>query len=205
MRKSIFTAVAAAAVVGGLMTATSAHAASDYFLEVTSNTPANAVNGDQTVGKITNAVQINDFSMSVENITTIGSATSGAGAGKVKFNELTITKPVDATSPMFFKLLASGQMIPGMELIARKAGANGNYIYQRYYFKMVAVTKQEQSPSDDGINETLTFAYGALGETYVKQNTTTGTTTNVFQSWSQVNNVGQLIIGTDVTSNPYLF
>ena len=38
------------------------------------------------------AFEIKDFSFGVENPTTIGSATGGAGAGKIKFNEFEIKK-----------------------------------------------------------------------------------------------------------------
>ena len=48
------------------------------------------------------AFGIQDFSFGIENPTTIGSATGGAGAGKIKFNEFTITKTSDAASPLFF-------------------------------------------------------------------------------------------------------
>ncbi len=40
--------------------------------------------------------EIKDFSFGVENPTTIGSATGGAGAGKIKFNEFTIKKTSDS-------------------------------------------------------------------------------------------------------------
>jgi hypothetical protein len=46
--------------------------------------------------------EIKDFSFGVENPTTIGSATGGAGAGKIKFNEFSITKTTDSASPNFF-------------------------------------------------------------------------------------------------------
>jgi hypothetical protein len=42
--------------------------------------------------------EIRDFSFGVENPTTIGSATGGAGAGKIKFNEFTIKKTSDVAS-----------------------------------------------------------------------------------------------------------
>src|SRR5438093_915744 len=45
------------------------------------------------------AFEIKDFSFSIENPSTIGSATSGAGAGKAKFNEVEITKTPDKASP----------------------------------------------------------------------------------------------------------
>jgi hypothetical protein len=41
------------------------------------------------------AFEITDFSFGIENPTTIGAATGGAGAGKIKFNEFTIKKTVD--------------------------------------------------------------------------------------------------------------
>ena len=44
------------------------------------------------------AFEIKDFSFGVENPTTIGSATGGAGAGKIKFNEFTIKKISDTAS-----------------------------------------------------------------------------------------------------------
>src|ERR1700740_1535883 len=47
--------------------------------------------------------EIKDFSFGVENPTTIGSATGGAGAGKVKFHEFVIKKVTDSASPVFFK------------------------------------------------------------------------------------------------------
>ena len=48
------------------------------------------------------AFEIKDFSFGIENPTTIGSATGGAGAGKIKFNEFSITKTTDSASPNFF-------------------------------------------------------------------------------------------------------
>jgi hypothetical protein len=44
------------------------------------------------------AFEIKDFNFGSENRTTIGSATGGAGAGKVKFNEFGVTKTIDSSS-----------------------------------------------------------------------------------------------------------
>ena len=55
---------------------------------------------DQKYSKTTPpSFEIKDFSFGVENPTTIGSATGGAGAGKIKFNEFTIKKTTDSASP----------------------------------------------------------------------------------------------------------
>jgi hypothetical protein len=37
--------------------------------------------------------EVKDFSFGVENPTTVGSATGGAGAGKITFNPFSVTKP----------------------------------------------------------------------------------------------------------------
>src|SRR5260221_10975191 len=58
------------------------------------------------------AFEIKDFSFGVENPTTIGSATSGAGAGKGKFNEFTIKKVTDSSSAIFKQAGASGRHLP---------------------------------------------------------------------------------------------
>ena len=47
--------------------------------------------------------EVSDYSFDIEQVLNIGSATSGAGAGKLKFNEFTISKRSDSASPSFFR------------------------------------------------------------------------------------------------------
>jgi len=54
--------------------------------------------------------------------TTIGSATGGAGAGKVKFNEFTIHKTTDRASPTLYKNVSTGKHFNNVSLHVRKAG-----------------------------------------------------------------------------------
>jgi len=68
--------------------------------------------------------EIKDFSFGVENPTTIGSATGGAGSGKIKFNEFTIKKTTDAASPLLFKNCAAGAHYPKVTIVVRKAGSD---------------------------------------------------------------------------------
>jgi hypothetical protein len=67
--------------------------------------------------------ELRDFSFDVENPTTIGSSTGGAGAGKIKFNEFTIKKQIDAASPAFFKSCATGSHYPTVTITLHRAGA----------------------------------------------------------------------------------
>jgi type VI secretion system secreted protein Hcp len=51
-----------------------------------------------------------------------GAGSSGAGAGKVKFNEFTITKKIDKASPVLLKSVATGKHYSKVTLTCRKAG-----------------------------------------------------------------------------------
>jgi type VI secretion system secreted protein Hcp len=200
MRKSLITFAAAAAVVAGLASAPMAGAADDYFLKV------NGLGGEQTVGKITDAIAVDSFDWGAENDTSFGSESGGVALGKASFHELTITKDVDSTSPLLFQALSTGKPYSSMELVARKAGAAGAAaIYQRYYFGLAYVTSQEHSGDSEHIQETVTFKYAATGMTNVKQNAN-GSTTNVFQAWNVTTHSSALAIqGIPTPVSPYLF
>ena len=89
-----------------------------YFLKV------DGLDGESTDLAHKNAFEIKDFSFGIENKTTVGSASSGAGAGKIKFNEFTIKKTTDKASPLFFKNCAAGAHYKTVVLSLRKAGGD---------------------------------------------------------------------------------
>ena len=76
-----------------------------------------------SVGSVPEALEIEDFSFGVENATTIGSAMGGAGAGKIKFNEFTIKKTSDQSSPAFFKNCCAGAHYKTVTVSMRRIGA----------------------------------------------------------------------------------
>ena len=88
----------------------------DYFLKI------EGIQGESQDFAHKGEFEITDFSFGVETKTTIGSATGGAGAGKVKFNEFTIKKTTDSASPVFFQKCAAGVHIREAALSVRKAG-----------------------------------------------------------------------------------
>jgi type VI secretion system secreted protein Hcp len=110
------------------------------------------------------AFEIRDFSFGVESPTTIGSATSGAGAGKVKFNEFTIKKTTDKSSPAFFKNCCAGVHYKSVTISMRRAGETAGREFLRFKFDTVFTTKIDWSgPGDEGPEESVTFVYGKLG------------------------------------------
>jgi type VI secretion system secreted protein Hcp len=136
---------------------------------------------------------LQDFNFGVENPTTIGSATGGAGAGKIKFNEFSIKKTTDVNSPAFFKNCAAGAHYKNVTIAMRKSGGDPSRTtgaYLVFQFETVFTTKIDWSgPGDEGPEESITFVYGKLNITYRQQNSDgtiekPGTT----QGWDQVLN-----------------
>ncbi len=118
-----------------------------------------------SVGSVPETFEIKDFSFGVENATTIGSATGGAGAGKIKFNEFTIKKTSDQSSPAFFKNCCAGAHYKTVTVSMRRTGREAaNKEFLRFKFDTVFTTKIDWSgPGDEGPGESITFVYGKLG------------------------------------------
>src|SRR3954454_19699325 len=165
------TKLAALIVTAGsaLAIAPSAHAATDYFMRIDpgpGNTQIAGESQDVNFPGKQGYIAIKSFSYGVENATTIGSQTGGAGTGKAKFNALEMEKDVDSTSPQIFQALAQGQHFNGIEIVARKAGAapTAARVASRSYFSLAFPTSDQQSgdAGDDTTQEKLTFNYGGL-------------------------------------------
>ncbi len=120
-----------------------------------------------SVGSDPDVFEIKDFSFGIVNPTTIGSATGGAGAGKIKFNEFTIKKTTDQASALFFKNCCAGAHYKTVTIDMRKAGgdpATSGKEFLRFRFETVFTTKIDWSgPGDEGPEESITFVYGKLG------------------------------------------
>jgi len=150
---------------------------------------------DKTYSKIkpNAAFEIKDFSFGVENPTTIGSATGGAGAGKIKFNEFTIKKTSDRASPKFFKNCCAGAHYVNVYISMRKAGGDplsAGKEFLQFKFGTVFTTKIDWSgPGDEGPEESLTFVYGTLGVQYTEQAGTGASADTTPAGWDQVQNI----------------
>jgi type VI secretion system secreted protein Hcp len=144
-------------------------------------------------GKAPNpSFEIKDFSFGVENPSTIGSATGGAGAGKIKFNEFTIKKTTDQASPAFFKNCCSGAHYDSVTIEMRKSGGSkelSGTAFLRFKFGVVFTTKIDWSgPGDEGPEESITFVYGKLGVTYWPQTKEGTPGTAIPVGWDQMKN-----------------
>ena len=140
----------------------------DAFIWFKSSRLGSALEGDtkDEIFSKEKAFEIKDFSFGIENPTTIGSATGGAGAGKIKFNEFTIKRTTDKASPLFFKNCCVGAHYDTVTIAIRKAGgsaATPDREYLRFSFSTVFTTKIDWSgPGDEGPEESITFVFGKL-------------------------------------------
>jgi type VI secretion system secreted protein Hcp len=126
--------------------------------------------GESTV--IKDAIEVSSFDLGIENPQTIGSAAAGAGAGKAKFHDFTIKKPVDAASPLLFEAVAMGAHYNTVSLVLRQSGVQGGgKPHLVFTFKTVAVKSVDWSGQSGGDRpeEQVVFEYGSLGIAYSKQ------------------------------------
>jgi type VI secretion system secreted protein Hcp len=105
--RSLIKASAVLGALAGLFWLARADALAVTHLTVESAAPifmkCDALTKGAESAKGTDWIELKSFSFGIENPTTIGSATGGAGAGKTRFHEFTIKKTVDKASPLFFK------------------------------------------------------------------------------------------------------
>lgn len=140
------------------------------------------------------AFEISEFSFGCENTLSIGSATTGAGAGKATFKEFTVKKLVDKGSPFLLMTLGVGGHYDKVKLYIRKSGAakgatGGAYLI--FCFGLVAVKSLEWSGStgDDSPTETVIFEYGALLLQYFQQSKSGALVNGQIGGFSKVENV----------------
>ena len=184
MLKTRLVTLTVASIAAAFAIAPAAHAADDYYLKI------DGIAGEATAGPTKEVIAIKSFELGIENQSSVGSRSGGAGAGKAQFNALTIEKTVDSTTPMFMQRVAMGQPFSGMELVARKAGGAANATYMRWSFQPVFVSSQKHSGAsgDDAPTETLTFLFGAMQQNYTKQAPDGKPVGNVVTVWNQVTN-----------------
>jgi type VI secretion system secreted protein Hcp len=135
------------------------------------------------------AVELASFGFGVAQSDTSGSGTSGASAGKAKFEEFTIEKDVDQASAPLFQACTAGAHYPSIVLIIRKPGG-GNLLYVQFIFRQVFVTGVNWSGAggEENPKESIKFKFGAMGIQYVQQLSTGQEGKKMLGWWSAVTN-----------------
>ncbi len=135
------------------------------------------------------ALEVLSFTFGVTQAETTGSASTGAGAGKAKFDEFSIEKAVDLSSVPLYNACTAGAHFPSVMLAVRKAGGS-NLLYLQYIFRMVFVTGISWSGGggEEAPKETIKFKFGAMGIQYIQQKADGTEGTKMNGLWSTATN-----------------
>lgn len=128
---------------------------------------------DETYKK-NKAFEIISFELGAENTISIGSFSSGGGAGKAQFKEFTVTKKTDRCSVGLFHGLVTGKHYEQMVVELRRAGETMTQtggLFLKFEFRLVMIQDIAWSGSDgdDVPEETVIMQFGAVELTYIPQ------------------------------------
>lgn len=144
----------------------------DTFLKI--ETPN--VAGESTASGFTGQIEIYSFSWGASQPVTIGSGTTGAGAGKVSLSDFSIMKKQDKASPLLFQACCKGQHYGKFTFTFRKAGTKP-IVYLEFILEEVYVSSYQLSGSsggDDAPTESVSLAFGKVTYNYYPQLSTGG-------------------------------
>jgi type VI protein secretion system component Hcp len=164
----------------------------DIFMYLAPASDLGKLNGettDQLTPAKNKAFELSSFTIDATNTVGIGSATSGAGAGKVKFEKFQFVKPVDKYTAQLFLDLSSGTKIPSIEIVVRRPGSNGveNPLIQ-YMLKPVFLTNVHISGEARSATETIQAEFGAIQFVVYGQKPDGQSTVSSTGGWSQLTN-----------------
>ena len=151
-------------------------------------------NGESTAQGRTGWAELDSISLGASIPVTIGSASGGAGVGKLVFDPIVISKVVDRLTPQIFANMASGQALTGqtngdltIEFV-KNVGATPT-VFFRVEMKLVFFTSTGSATADgdNTVHENIKMLCGAQRVTVVP--IVGGTPqTPIVKSWSQVLN-----------------
>jgi type VI secretion system secreted protein Hcp len=137
-------------------------------------------------------IEVSSFSFGQSNTSTIGSATGGAGAGKVKFNEFTIKKTTDKASPVFFKAFHSGQH-DSCTVNFDRQNTSETQPFMTFHMENVMISSYHVSSGGDRPTESISFNFTKIefkDNVHPSPSPTTGSNTTG----------GTLVPGTNLTN-----
>lgn len=107
-----------------------------------------------------NPTPIFGFSLGASNPTTIGSASGGAGAGKVSFSALNVNKMVDGLSVPLLRASALGTHFATVTIDVTQVGSSTPFAV--YTFGTVFVEADSIGSSTDTLAESVSFVFAKI-------------------------------------------
>ena len=141
----------------------------DAFLKL------DGIPGSSTDAAHKGEIQVTGFEEAFSNTARAVSATGGAGAGKVTFQDFHFTAPVSSATPRLLLACASGQHIRSAVLSVRRtgtAGKPGGLDFLKYTLTDVLVSSVNTSvvSGDPLPKETFSLSYAKLQVSFQEEN-----------------------------------
>lgn len=136
-------------------------AASSYFLKI------DGIDGESTDGSHAGQIDVLSWAFGATTPTTAG---GGIATGKVKFQDLHITKHIDKATPLLFKACVTGKRTPKATLYVARSIEEGTQDYYRVTFSDFTCNSfAQQGDQSDFPTETVSFNYGKILVEYLPQ------------------------------------
>jgi type VI secretion system secreted protein Hcp len=115
---------------------------------------------------------------------------SGGGSGKASFQDLSVTKYVDISSPALLKHLSIGKHIATGKLIVRKAGETPlEYMIYELTDLLITSISTGGSGGEDRLTENISINFAAFSYKYTKQGVGGGADTDDTWAYDIAGNV----------------
>lgn len=135
----------------------------DMFLEL------DGIDGESADKTHSGKIEIMAFSWTGSNSGTMHVSTGG-GAGKAQFGDLSVTKYVDKATPVLWKKLSDGAHIAKGKLIVRKAGGDPlEYLKLEMDHILVSNIAEGGTGGDDRLIESVSLNFRAFKVIYTPQ------------------------------------
>ena len=138
-----------------------------------------------------NIFEVKDYALDIAQTLNIGSQSSGAGAGKVSFNPLVVTRRSDRASPILYQMTCSGTPFQSVVIVLSKSagGETAAIVFQKLTFKLVAVKSIGWKYDAEDPMEVVTFEFGGLVMEYWVQAADGSMEAKVSGGWNRVKNI----------------
>ncbi|KQQ45242.1 hypothetical protein ASF58_19615 [Methylobacterium sp. Leaf125] len=137
-------------------------------------------------------IELNDADLSFVQTINFSSQSSGAGAGKVAFDPLSLSFDPGALSPVLQQILAQGKALQ-VEIAAygRSATVLGGPLLDVYQFGLAAFEKSAAKYDGDQLIQTYSLRYGSerITHSIVDPNTGDPTGRTIVTGWDRVRNI----------------
>jgi type VI secretion system secreted protein Hcp len=136
----------------------------DLFLKIPE------IPGESQKDKHANEIDIQSFSFGASNTSNFAQGGAGGGAGKANFQDVSLVKWVDKTSPKLFQACAAGTHFKSMTFTSQKAG-DKPLVYYTLELGDVMVSSISNSGAGEGdaLHESLTLNYATIKFVYTEQ------------------------------------